>query len=60
MGDVESSAYDPLYVKMVPVTGQLLILTLLETLEPYIDLIQSNTDGIIYTLKKDEYKDKVF
>ena len=60
MGDMESSAYDPLYVKMVPVTGQLLILTLLETLEPYIDLIQSNTDGIIYTLKKDEYKDKVF
>ena len=35
-------------------------LTLLENLEPYIDLIQSNTDGIIYTLKKDEYKDKVF
>ena len=60
MGDVESSSYDPLYVKMVPVTGQLLILTLLERLEPYIDLIQSNTDGIIYTLKKDEYKDKVF
>lgn len=56
MGDRHSSAYDMRNCKMVCITGQLLILTLLEKMERYITLIQTNTDGIIYTIN-DEEKD---
>ncbi len=45
--DPTSSAYDPRRANEVCVNGQLLLLDLLEHLEPHCDLIQSNTDGLI-------------
>lgn len=51
-----SALYDPKMANQVCITGQLLFVDLLEKLEPYITLVQSNTDGII-VIPKD--KDKV-
>lgn len=45
--DPTSAAYDPRRANEVCVNGQLLLLDLLEHLEGHIDLIQSNTDGLI-------------
>lgn len=60
-GDINSNAYDIRNCRMVCITGQLLMISLLEELEPYIDLIQTNTDGICYTIKNEERDhDKVF
>lgn len=39
--------YDPKMANQVCITGQLLFLDLLEKLEPYITLVQTNTDGIL-------------
>lgn len=39
--------YDPLQANRVCVYGQLLILDLVEHLEPYAEIIQSNTDGVL-------------
>lgn len=39
--------YDPKNANNVCITGQLMLVDLLEKLEPYITLIQSNTDGIL-------------
>lgn len=55
-----SLAYDPLHSNMVCLVGQLLITDLLEKLEPYIELIQTNTDGIIFRIPDDdEYEKKI-
>lgn len=48
--------YDPHMANQVCITGQLLLLDLIEKLEPYIKLVQSNTDGILVIPKN---KDKV-
>lgn len=48
--DETSAAYDPLQANNVCVNGQLLLLDLLEHLEGYIELIQSNTDGLIIAM----------
>lgn len=45
--DPTSSAYDPRQANNVCVNGQLLLLDLLEHLEGHMQLIQSNTDGLI-------------
>lgn len=45
--DKNSPLYDPRENNAVCVNGQLLLVDLLEKLEPYIELIQSNTDGIL-------------
>lgn len=45
--DKYSNAYDPRQANNVCVNGQLMLLDLLEHLEGYADIIQSNTDGII-------------
>lgn len=50
--DKNNPLYDPLMSNNVCVTGQLLLLDLIEKVEPYGQLIQSNTDGI-YMLVKD-------
>lgn len=50
--DKNNPLYDPLMSNNVCVTGQLLLLDLIEKVEPYCQLIQSNTDGI-YMLVKD-------
>lgn len=49
--DPHSSLFDPRENNAVTVNGQLLLVDLLEKLEPYIEaLIQSNTDGILIKL----------
>ena len=52
MKDIHSAMYDPLMANNVTVNGQLLLLDLIEHLEPVCQLIQSNTDGLI--IKADE------
>ena len=53
--DKFSSAYDPRQANNVCVNGQLMLLDLLEKLEPYCRLIQSNTDGIIIQIDEKNY-----
>lgn len=43
--------YDPKQNNQICITGQLLLIDLIEKLEPYCTLIQSNTDGIIIDIK---------
>jgi len=56
MKDKYSLAYDPKQANAICVNGQLMLLDLLEHLEPYITLIQSNTDGLIIQVDDDEEK----
>ena len=56
MKDKNNNLYDPLQANNVCVTGQLLLLDLIEKLEPYAEIIQSNTDGIL--IKMPEGKNK--
>lgn len=48
--DKYNPMYDPRKANEVCVNGQLMLLDLLEHLEGYIDLIQSNTDGLIIAM----------
>lgn len=57
--DKYSLAYDPLQANNVCVNGQLMLLDLLEHLEPYCEIIQSNTDGIILQVYSDEKEKKM-
>lgn len=50
--DENNPLYDPLMSNNVCITGQLLLLDLIEKVEPFCKLIQSNTDGI-YMLVND-------
>lgn len=45
--DKNNALYDPLMANNICIFGQLLLLDLMEKLEPYADIIQSNTDGIL-------------
>lgn len=56
MKDKFSLAYDPKQANSICVNGQLMLLDLLEHLEPYITLIQSNTDGLIIQVEDNEEK----
>lgn len=51
MKDEYNPLYDPRQANNVCVGGQLLLLDLIEKLEPYCDIIQSNTDGILVKLR---------
>lgn len=51
MKDKYNPLYDPRQANNVCVGGQLLLLDLIEKLEPYCDIIQSNTDGILVKLR---------
>ncbi len=54
--DKNSRLYDPLMNNAVCVNGQLMLLMLIEMVEPYVQLIQSNTDGLLVKLKSmDDY-----
>lgn len=46
-----SALYDPMSNNSICVNGQLLLLDLVEHIEPYVELIQNNTDGILVKLK---------
>lgn len=48
MGYQFNKLYDPYQCNQICITGQLFLIDLLEKLEPYITLIQSNTDGIMF------------
>ena len=51
MKQKQSALYDPMSNNSICINGQLLLLDLIEHLEPYCELIQNNTDGIIIRLK---------
>ena len=47
MNNKYTEFYDPQKCLLVTITGQMFLVDLLEKLEPYIKIVQSNTDGII-------------
>lgn len=53
--DKYSKAYDPRQANNVCINGQLLLLDLIEKLEPYCELIQSNTDGLIIQIDEKDF-----
>lgn len=59
MKDKHNDLYDPLMANNVCMTGQLLLLDLIEKLEPYCQLIQSNTDGIFLKVENMEMIEKI-
>lgn len=50
MKDKNNQLYDPRQANRVCVYGQLLLLDLIEKLEPHVQIIQSNTDGVLMKL----------
>lgn len=52
---VLSDVYDPVRMREVCINGQLMLLQLIEDLEKY-ELIQSNTDGLIYKIPKTRFE----
>lgn len=56
--DKFNNAYDPRQANNVCVNGQLMLLDLLEHLENYITLIQSNTDGLIVQVSDEKNIEK--
>lgn len=56
MKDKNNNLFDPLQANRVCVYGQLLLLDLIERLEPYADIIQSNTDGVLIKMPEDPRK----
>lgn len=50
MKDKNNQLYDPRQANRVCIYGQLLLLDLIEKLEPHCKIIQSNTDGILIEL----------
>lgn len=55
MKDKNNDLFDPLQANRVCIYGQLLILDLIEKLEPHCKIIQSNTDGVL--VKMNNYDD---
>ena len=58
MKDAQNALYDPLQANRVCVYGQLLLVDLMERLEPHCKIIQSNTDGVL--VKLPEGSDETF
>lgn len=54
-GDQFNPMYDSLHRKLVCVYGQVLIVDLIEKIEPFCELIQSNTDGILIKIKAKDF-----
>lgn len=55
MKQKSSALYDPMSNNSICINGQLLLLDLVEHIEPYCELVQNNTDGIIVKLKDYEH-----
>ena len=55
MKQKSSALYDPMSNNSICINGQLLLLDLVEHIEPYCELIQNNPDGIIVKLKDYEH-----
>ena len=58
MKDKNNALYDPRQANRVCVYGQLLLLDLIEKLEPYSEIIQSNTDGVLIKMPTQENEDE--
>ncbi|WP_424474820.1 hypothetical protein [Oceanobacillus kimchii] len=57
MKDKYNGLYDPLQANNVCIGGMTLLLDLIEKLEPYCEVIQSNTDGVLVKLfHEDDYE----
>lgn len=56
--DQYNNLYDPRMANSVCISGQLLLLDLIEKVEPYCELIQSNTDGILVKVSDEDAKRK--
>lgn len=57
MKDKYNGLYDPLQANNVCIGGMTLLLDLIEKLEPYCEIIQSNTDGVLVKLyHEDDYE----
>lgn len=56
-GDETNAMYDPLHRSLVCIFGQLFIVDLIEKLESIssFKLIQSNTDGILFKIKRNDF-----
>ena len=54
MKDKHNDLFDPLMANNVCIAGQLLLLDLISMLEPYCELIQSNTDGLFLKVADEE------
>ena len=55
MKDKNNQLFDPRQANRVCIYGQLLLLDLIEKLEPHCQIIQSNTDGVL--IKMNKYED---
>lgn len=51
-GDSTNPLYDPLHRNLVCVFGQVFIIDLLDKIEDIVNLLNSNTDGIFFKVKK--------
>lgn len=60
MKDANNPLYDPRQANNVCVYGQLLLLDLMEHLEPYCGIIQSNTDGILIRMPDGQNPDEFY
>lgn len=57
--DRNNPSYDPLMANLTCIFGQMFILDLIDKLEPYCRLLQTNTDGIFVICENEEMKNKV-
>lgn len=57
--DRNNPSYDPLMANLTCIFGQMFILDLIDKLEPYCRLLQTNTDGIFVLCGNEEMKNKV-
>lgn len=57
--DRNNPSYDPLMANLTCIFGQMFILDLIDKLEPYCILLQTNTDGIFVLCENEEMKNKV-
>ena len=60
MKDKNNQLYDPLMANEICIHGQLLLLDLMENLEPYAEIIQSNTDGILIKMPEGRNEERWF
>lgn len=60
MKDAQNAMYDPRQANNVCVGGQLLLLDLIEKLESFCEIIQSNTDGILIKMPVGKDEDEWF
>lgn len=59
MKDHHNDLYDPLNANNVCIAGQLLLLDLIDKIESYCELIQSNTDGLFLKVSDMETVEKI-